>query len=203
MDSGSLFQAIDGYSASFHTDDSFDLLGDFNFDLDFTDFHFPELELDFDSLQPLHSQLEPTLFHTSFTDSNADATSRVQDWSIHSSSEPEDPLLVSSDENESSLLGTGGSPSTYQSNEKAHSENSLEQSDDNFKAKRKWEDSVTVFSSNDNWKVVQKRRKAYSPTRRKAVALNRLIGVCIQCKLRKGSVSLALVHPVTPADPKV
>jgi hypothetical protein len=158
MDTASLFHAIDSYSASFHTDESFDLLGDYNFDLDYTDFPFPELDLDFDSLQPLHSQLEPTSFHASFTSSNADATSRVQDWSIpssHSSSEPEDPLLFPSDENESSLLETDGSPSTYQSNEKSHSENSLEQSDDNFKAKRKWEDSVTVFSAKDNWKVVQ------------------------------------------------
>lgn len=37
-------------------------------------------------------------------------------------------------------------------------------------------------------------RKTYSPSRRKQVALNRLLGACIQCRVRKGSVSITLLE---------
>lgn len=56
--------------------------------------------------------------------------------------------------------------------------------------KRKWEDSVVIFSAKPGYdEVKERRRKLFETARRKEVALSRLIGACIQCKLRKGSVS--------------
>lgn len=56
--------------------------------------------------------------------------------------------------------------------------------------KRKWESSVVVFSTNPDTKVKCRRRREFDEARRKEIALNRVIGACIQCKLRKGSVCL-------------
>lgn len=54
---------------------------------------------------------------------------------------------------------------------------------------KKWEESVVVFSSKPGEKIVSRKRKKYEPARRKEVAVHRLIGACIQCKIRKSSVS--------------
>lgn len=59
-------------------------------------------------------------------------------------------------------------------------------------SKRKWEDSVIIFDMNPEKKAISRKRKAYDDARRKEVAMNRAIGACVQCKLRKGSVSLSL-----------
>jgi hypothetical protein len=59
--------------------------------------------------------------------------------------------------------------------------------------KRKWDDSILVFGAKPETKVVQRKRKAFSSSRKKEVARNRLIGACIQCKLRRGPVSLISV----------
>ena len=55
--------------------------------------------------------------------------------------------------------------------------------------RRKWQDHVVIFSTDQNKNVVPRRRKAFAPTRKKEVALNRLIGACVRCKLRKAAVS--------------
>jgi hypothetical protein len=56
--------------------------------------------------------------------------------------------------------------------------------------KRKIEESMIVFAANPNVKVSPKKRKAFSKIRKQEVAMNRLVGACIQCKVRKGSVSV-------------
>jgi hypothetical protein len=55
--------------------------------------------------------------------------------------------------------------------------------------RRKWQKHVVIFSTDQNKNVVPRRRKAFAPTRKKEVALNRLIGACVRCKLRKAAVS--------------
>jgi len=55
--------------------------------------------------------------------------------------------------------------------------------------RRKWQNHVVIFSTDQNKNVVPRRRKAFAPTRKKEVALNRLIGACVRCKLRKAAVS--------------
>lgn len=55
--------------------------------------------------------------------------------------------------------------------------------------KRKLQDHINVFSAKEGRKVTPRRRKAFAPSKKRVVALNRLFGACIQCKLRKGEVS--------------
>jgi hypothetical protein len=55
--------------------------------------------------------------------------------------------------------------------------------------KRKWDQSIVVFSASNPEKIIQKKRKAYTPSRRMEVALNRMVGACLQCRIRKGPVS--------------
>jgi hypothetical protein len=62
-----------------------------------------------------------------------------------------------------------------------------------YKKKRKWDDSIVIFSAKTDEKVTIRKRKRYGNERKKQVAAHRLVGACIQCKLRKGSVSENLV----------
>jgi hypothetical protein len=55
--------------------------------------------------------------------------------------------------------------------------------------KRKWKESMVVFSSNPNVKISTRKRSAFDDNRRREVAMNRRVGACVQCKLRRGSVS--------------
>jgi len=55
--------------------------------------------------------------------------------------------------------------------------------------KRKLEESIVVFPVDPSMKVVPKRKKGFSPRRKAEVALNRLVGSCVQCRIRKGPVS--------------
>jgi hypothetical protein len=55
--------------------------------------------------------------------------------------------------------------------------------------KRKLEESIVVFPVDPSAKVAPKRRKGFSSSRKAEVALNRLVGSCVQCRIRKGPVS--------------
>jgi hypothetical protein len=55
--------------------------------------------------------------------------------------------------------------------------------------KRKWKESVVVFSSDPNIKISTRKRSAFNDNRRREVAMNRRVGACVQCRLRRGSVS--------------
>ncbi len=54
--------------------------------------------------------------------------------------------------------------------------------------KRRWMDSIVVFGANEETKVTVRKRKNFSPTRKKEVAMNRRVGACLQCRIRKGRV---------------
>jgi hypothetical protein len=58
-------------------------------------------------------------------------------------------------------------------------------------SKRKWEDGILVFGANEGNEIARRKRKAFSQSRKKEVALNRRIGVCIRCKIGKLSVSIS------------
>ncbi|KAK0104871.1 hypothetical protein ONS95_005137 [Cadophora gregata] len=58
--------------------------------------------------------------------------------------------------------------------------------------KRKIDQSVTVFSSTSSKEVTPRKRKTFSASRKKEVALNRKVGVCIQCKIRKNRCTFGL-----------
>lgn len=196
MDSASLFDAIDGPSTSFHSEDSFDLLGDYNFDFDFADLSFPELDLHFDSLQTPFPERHATPFQAYFSDHEASGPPSIQEWPVsasNTSAEPDYQLLSQYDDDRRNLLETDGYPPMCLSEKSIQVQESTERNECKNDSKRKWEDSVTVFSSKDDWKIVQKRRRAYSPSRRRTVALHRIIKACTQCKLRKGPVSIFIL----------
>jgi len=70
-------------------------------------------------------------------------------------------------------------------------------------ASKKWDSSMIVFSANPSVQPVQRKRKAFDSSRKKEVALNRAIGACILCKLKKSSVSFAILPKSENADNKV
>ena len=55
--------------------------------------------------------------------------------------------------------------------------------------KRKWHASMGVFPSAPGQMITLRQRRPFDASRRKEVALNRVVGACVQCKLRKSSVS--------------
>jgi hypothetical protein len=57
--------------------------------------------------------------------------------------------------------------------------------------KRKWKESVLVFPSDPGVKISTRKRSAFDDNRRKEIAMNRRVGACIQCKLRRGPVSFS------------
>jgi hypothetical protein len=58
------------------------------------------------------------------------------------------------------------------------------------KAKKlKWDQSIIVFPAKADSKKTPRQRKNFAKARRKEVALTRRVGACIQCKLKKSSVS--------------
>ncbi|KAG4443427.1 hypothetical protein IFR05_001106 [Cadophora sp. M221] len=58
--------------------------------------------------------------------------------------------------------------------------------------KRKIAESVVVFSTTSDVEVKPRKRKAFSKSRKEEVALNRLIGACIQCKIKKNACTFGL-----------
>jgi hypothetical protein len=61
-------------------------------------------------------------------------------------------------------------------------------------SKRKWEESLIIFSSDPNGATKVRKRNAFNDARRREVALNRRVGACVQCKLRRGCVSYSLTE---------
>lgn len=60
------------------------------------------------------------------------------------------------------------------------------------KAKKlKWNDSIVVFPARADSRKTHRERKSFGNARRKEVALTRRVGACVQCKLKKTSVSMA------------
>ena len=55
-----------------------------------------------------------------------------------------------------------------------------------------WEESVVVFSAQPDAEVVMRKRRRFETSRRREVAMNRLVGACIRCRLRKASVRNSL-----------
>jgi hypothetical protein len=87
---------------------------------------------------------------------------------------------------ESAISGNASNPPSLTAVKPREMDNVIEH---NKTAKRKWQESVSVFSMNGGKKVVPQRRNAYTPSRRTEVALNRLLGACVQCKIHRGPVS--------------
>ncbi|KAH9204311.1 hypothetical protein DL95DRAFT_471612 [Leptodontidium sp. 2 PMI_412] len=58
--------------------------------------------------------------------------------------------------------------------------------------KRRIAESVVVFSVTSDLEIKPRKRKAFSKLRKEEVSLNRLIGACIQCKIKKNACTFGL-----------
>ncbi|KAF4628762.1 hypothetical protein G7Y89_g9391 [Cudoniella acicularis] len=183
------------HNLNIFSDFQLDIFGDLDESLDFSGFEFlepfdkhtiPELIPipRFEGYNDLDTQITSTstddLFHgTECTSSSSNSQSSTADPPHHDLELPnlEADLQVSP-------------VSKYQSAaEETHSKTQPLSANQ----KRKWEESIVVFSTNPEEKeIVPRRRKSFSGRRKKEVALQRKIGSCVQCKLKKLSCNFGI-----------
>ena len=187
MDLSDAFDNFGDDWSAFLPDDGLALLEDFNFDIGFEQlpatvpedsseptfgatFEGTEL-LDVSLLNPVNGIVEAPHDSTQFGDCgiDQDPEASTQSPDLPSSFAPS----TIHDAGMSTTKNDGCSPKTPR--------------------KRAWLDSMVVFSTNQDMKVVEKKRKSFSPLRRKEVAMNRHLGVCLQCRIRKEGVSNAII----------
>jgi hypothetical protein len=164
-------------STVFSHDDSFHLLEDFNFDVDLDYLSLPQLEDSSEEAQLIGSD-------------SSDTFSRVQESSIvaQSCANLEHMAALGHHEDTSQDTATRQPTTAEQLCESATMTDPNSDKSPHPK-KRKWLESVFVFSADKDVKVAVKKRKPFSPHRRKEVAFNRQLGACLQCKIGKGPVS--------------
>jgi hypothetical protein len=187
METSDLWGPLDDYSIFLPGDDlnlfGNDLLG---VDFDFDQFLLPPTQDTFNPVAdstPARSDfgtISPTLQHTATTCAT-NTSSNAGSIDYPELSIP--PLQTTSDGQQSDPIEDKPADGTQ-----CHSEDE-DQDNLSISLKRKIEDAIIVFSANADTKAVPKRRKAYSKSRKREVALHRMVGACIQCKVRKGSVS--------------
>jgi hypothetical protein len=195
MDEFELFQ---NYSC-FEDESQYGLYGDLDFAFNFSSFSFPDDYLN--ALEPGFSipELE--------NDNNTDQISFMDGF--NAVNVDEDSSFPSSLSSSATLSTDTSSKSTSahtimqffpsRSQELSSTQYSNEHIQCPTAAKRKWQDQINVFSVEEGRKVGPRRRKGFSHSKKQMVALNRLIGACIPCKLRKGEVRCAIKHfRVTP-----
>jgi hypothetical protein len=187
METSDLWGPLGDYSIFLPSDD-LNLFGNdpLGVDFDFDQFLLPPTQ---DTFNPVadstparsdFSTISPTLQHTATTYAT-DTGSNAGSIDYPELSIP--PLQTISDRQQPDPVEDKPEDSTH-----FHSEDE-DQDNLSISLKRKIEDAIIVFSANADTKVVPKRRKAYSKSRKREVALHRMVGACIQCKVRKGSVS--------------
>lgn len=163
------------------------LFGDASFDLDF-DFNFSDIPdssaflnlpvVSPGSLQPIVGVVDNVMALGTFDDPKPNFEELIQ------------PSELQLNDTPLSLTNT----KSQAPHDKSVSNKSRENSNLSIR-KRPWDNSLVVFPVSGGNPVSQRQRKAYSETRKKEVARNRLIGACAQCKLRRGPVSHHLILP--------
>ena len=187
MDDWNDIGAFQDYSA-FFPDETFDLLGDYQLgselaSLTFPAFpeveiggHFTSLSAAADNAQCILDQLDTSPSDSSL--SNPPNASTVGPECTDSSPK------TSTTEGLPSVQALHVHPRTSDGFNVGEASQSVRQG-----SQAPWRDSLIVFSATTGAKVFTKQRRSFEPRRRQEVAMNRIVGACIQCKLRKGSVS--------------
>jgi len=185
MENLDLFEAVPNYATFSPNIDDYDLFGDYAFNLDVVDFQLPDDNSKIDAFNFLFEDPGATPRDVSSPMCNSNELPNIP---------PVDsvpPCLMTGAANE--YLQTKHSSTATQIPPKLHKSLQIPLSDSIHRptshSKHKWQDNVTVFSARGKRIATQRRRRPYSPSRKEIVALNRLIGACVQCKLRKGPVS--------------
>jgi hypothetical protein len=188
MDNLDPFEAVPNYATFLPDNGDYNLFGDYAFDLDLVDFQLPDDNFEIDAFNfpfqgpgtvspdtsdPLENSYE--LLNTRSVDTTSPSILRHVASMYSQTGRP----------SQSSLLSLAGRLELPSNPVSVVADRTIKSS------KHKWQDNVTVFSAKGKQAVTRRRRRSYSPSRKEMVALNRLIGACIQCKLRKGPVSNA------------
>lgn len=187
MDNQNPWESYQDYSA-FIPDDNFNLFGDPGLNFDFPELPFLDLgdpsasqhftDLDFDSLGI--GALQGAM------DLSSTLTDCVMRCEVP---EPRHPTASEADRS------SPAPPHCDVHRKKTHRKR-FHEGGPSTANRGKWEDSVIVFGAQPEIKVALRKRKRFDASRRQEVALHRLVGACIQCKLRKASVSTTLTQVV-------
>jgi hypothetical protein len=184
MDSTEGWDALGNYSL-FFPDDTFNLFGDFDLDLGYNDFLVPPLDeaiTTFDLAEWNQSEaMVPALPDVNFIPSTC--------------GEPHDLItnqvaqLQASKDTSTSSPGSDRSPtSENQTSPDGYPAHGIE-GEHQLKTVARRRNFLTAFSAESGEEIRLHTRKRFSKERRKVVAFNRIIGVCLHCRLRKVSVS--------------
>jgi hypothetical protein len=179
--------AFQDYSA-FSPDETFDLFGDYQLESELPSLPlptFPEVEIGglFTSLSAAADNAQCIL-------DQVDPSSSDAGLSIPPNSSTVEPECIDSSPKTSTTEGLSSVqvpdvyPRTPDRSNVGEASRSVRQG-----SQAPWRDSLIVFSATTGAKVFTKQRRSFEPRRRQEVAMNRIVGACIQCKLRKGSVS--------------
>jgi len=191
METFNSLENLEDYSI-FFPDDDIDPLRDYNFDLELPQLAFSEL--DFVTASPYNPEANDYCL-------NLSDISTIAPWDLELCPFDE-PSKVAPIESEPAALtpqspaGSGlvlAESSKEQREQLGDSSHGIQADTDCAipSRKRKWDDSIIVFPANAEARLIQRRRKAFDASRRREVAMNRMLGACTPCKLRKGSASLS------------
>ena len=164
----------------FFADGSFSLLGDYNPNFDFND----ELAPGFDEANnafDLNEWHEPP--------AAVDSLHSDFHFQLPTLQEPEEVSCVAPAELYEPIHEQNSSPSSKDHEARAGSPPSGNEDEVHLTTSATKRKFLTVFSANSGKDVPLRARKRFSEERKKAVALNRTIGVCLHCRLRKVAVS--------------
>jgi hypothetical protein len=184
MNCGEGWNSLEDYSL-FLPDDAFDLFGEYGLDLDFNSFLDPTLDEANNAFFPVRWDVQDrsdparpevhlpssTLEQTDGRIPSPNATTFASNHTAVSS-----PSCVRSLDSEDQASTHGSAASGTEDKHQVK----------DTAAKRKFFKAFSVSSGNE---VPLHSRKRFSEERKKAVALNRIIGVCLHCRLRKVAVS--------------
>ncbi|KAH6718828.1 hypothetical protein BKA61DRAFT_262953 [Leptodontidium sp. MPI-SDFR-AT-0119] len=198
MENANFWDDPNNYSL-FMLDEELDLFGDPNLGSDLDLFGDASLDLALDDISL------PVLDYSSTIQNGALMPSPALD--LPSGSDISDPVVSahrdnvfqiprSSDVQPQSSLWTQDTPkdsipqSTISITDRDESPSST--TSDRESLKRRIAESVVVFSATSDLEIKPRKRKAFSKSRKEEVALNRLIGACIQCKIKKNACTFGL-----------
>jgi hypothetical protein len=185
MDAAENWNDLDGYSLFLSEEDSFNLFGEYDLDFGLNN-----------SFLPAPDEASATFDMTGWDRIEAMIPAQPGlDATLPTSGEPHDLIPNPEAELQASKYTSTSSPSSARSpisedqtstNGFSASGNEVEHQPNTALRKRRF---LTVFSVESGEEIQLHTRKRFSKEQRQVVALNRIIGVCLHCRLRKVAVS--------------